>query len=76
MISRRLIDFRYYTEGRNDLIDLSSVPLHMRPDYSLRNLNIEKGRKLCEKCDGTGNEIFAHYRRCTICGGLGIEKEK
>ena len=25
---------------------------------------------LCDYCDGTGNEFFAIYRACPICGGV------
>lgn len=30
-------------------------------------------RSLCDHCRGTGNELFSLYRRCTVCGGTGIE---
>ena len=77
MISRDEVSFKYYTQGRETIIDLDTVPLPMRSDYALRNRLIEEGRRLCRKCDGTGNEIFAHYRRCSRCDGTGIEpKEK
>lgn len=25
----------------------------------------------CERCDGTGNELYAMYRQCSDCGGSG-----
>lgn len=25
----------------------------------------------CKRCDGTGNELFSMYRRCSDCGGTG-----
>jgi len=27
---------------------------------------------LCDRCNGTGNELYAMYRACTNCGGVGV----
>jgi DnaJ-class molecular chaperone len=31
-------------------------------------------KKRCERCDGTGNELYSMYRQCQACGGNGISK--
>lgn len=59
---------------KNVLIDLRTVPLTMRMDYQKRNENVEEGEILCPKCDGTGNELFSMFRRCSECGGTGIKR--
>ena len=28
----------------------------------------------CKRCDGTGNELFSMYRRCSDCGGSGVQR--
>lgn len=30
--------------------------------------------KRCSRCGGTGNELFAMYRKCKACGGDGITR--
>ena len=67
------------TNGGIVLIDIDTCPVHMAMDYSTRNENISNNRKLCDRCDGTGNELFSMYRRCINCDGHGfviIEEEK
>ena len=27
---------------------------------------------LCSYCHGTGNEFYAMYRACPVCGGVGV----
>ncbi len=54
------------------LIDVSKYPLYMRGDFETRNKNIKNGKKLCKRCDGTGNEFFSMYKRCTKCFGTGV----
>ena len=52
-------------------------PGHMRPDVRTRNENITQKRKLCDRCQGTGNELMSMYHKCTKCNGNGyIEKKK
>lgn len=34
-----------------------------------------EGKDLCDRCKGTGNELFAMYRRCEDCGGSGEAQE-
>ena len=36
---------------------------------------LEDGRddlRLCERCEGTGNEFYSRYRACADCGGKGL----
>ena len=35
-------------------------------------VEINKGFVLCSRCDGTGNELFWMYRRCSGCAGQGV----
>ncbi len=51
--------------------DIKEVPFHMRSDEQTRNDNIDAGNKLCERCGGTGNELFSMYRKCPKCNGTG-----
>lgn len=51
--------------------EVSNYPPHMQMDAERRNHNIDKGHVLCERCDGTGNELYSMYRACTDCGGSG-----
>lgn len=72
----KMISFRTYldTKGNEDvLIDLITVPLHMRIDYERRNENVKKGNPLCRRCDGTGNELFSMWRCCSECKGTGVK---
>ena len=60
-------------EGSLCLVDIETVPFHMRMDYAKRNQNVESGNILCEHCCGTGNELFSMYRKCPKCNGIGKE---
>lgn len=40
-------------------------------DMQRRKENLKNGRKLCEHCDGTGNEFYSMYRKCPKCDGKG-----
>ena len=40
-------------------------------DELIRADNTKRGRKLCERCGGTGNELMSMWRRCSDCGGSG-----
>lgn len=74
----KIISFKTYMDGKrfpNVLIDVYTIAPHMRVDYVKRNGNVEKGKTLCPRCDGTGNELFSMYRRCSKCNGTGIKKE-
>lgn len=66
-----LVPFSEYREGKRNLIDLTTVPFHMQMDYKTRNKNIIDGWELCERCDGTGNELFSMYGQCQDCQGSG-----
>lgn len=57
------------------LVDLDTVPIRIRMDYARRNANIEAGAALCDRCDGTGNELYSMWRRCPECAGSGIDGE-
>ena len=41
-------------------------------DQLKRRDNAEAGHTLCRRCEGTGNELFAMYRKCSACGGTGV----
>ena len=56
------------------LFKIYTVPFRVRMDYDRRNRNVVEGRKLCERCEGTGNELFACYRECENCNGIGYIK--
>lgn len=62
-------------DGDLFLVDLDTVPMHMRNDYYKRNLVVAAGKPLCDICDGTGNEFYSMYRQCPMCHGDGIKKE-
>lgn len=66
-----LIPFSEFKEGELKLVDLNTIPFHMQMDYKTRNKNIIGGWELCERCDGTGNELFSMYRQCEDCQGSG-----
>lgn len=51
--------------------DKHEFPVHMWSDIITRNENIDAGRELCERCDGTGNEFYSMYSPCKDCNGTG-----
>ncbi|MFC1886556.1 hypothetical protein ACFLZM_05820 [Thermodesulfobacteriota bacterium] len=57
------------------LIDIDSVPAHMRHGYQMRNFNVEHGKTLCDHCSGTGHEYTSCYmeRACSVCEGRGAK---
>ncbi len=57
------------------LRDIRKVPEHMQMDERTRNDNIDKKLHLCEICDGTGNELFSMYKKCSNCDESGVKKE-
>jgi DnaJ-class molecular chaperone len=60
----------------NELWDRTAYPVHMLMDVDTHNDNIKAGRKLCEHCEGTGNEFLSMYHRCPKCGGTGRDVSK
>jgi len=48
-------------------------PSHTLRDVLMRNKNIDEGKELCERCEGTGNEFFSMYHECTHCKGTGVK---
>lgn len=42
------------------------------PDEATKQRNEAAGHTLCGHCEGTGNELYAMYRRCPKCGGSGV----
>jgi hypothetical protein len=66
------IDFRNFRGGIMALVHIGTVPFRLRPDYQTRNENLTAGKSLCERCDGTGNEMYSSYRACEDCWGSGI----
>lgn len=77
MTELKTITFQEYLgleDGAVVLMDLDSCPDRVRMDYATRNENLQAGRGLCPHCDGTGNELFACFRRCPKCWGMGINR--
>lgn len=53
------------------LTDINKIPVHMQGDYVIRNENILHKRKLCDRCDGTGNQLLSMFQTCEKCDGKG-----
>ncbi len=51
--------------------DENRYPLHMRKDVWIRNQNIDLGFGLCDRCEGTGNELYSMWKKCINCKGTG-----
>jgi hypothetical protein len=64
-------DWQEYEDFEICLVRLDNIPPNFRMDYATRNNNVEAGNKLCEHCDGTGNEFLYRYRKCPKCFGTG-----
>jgi hypothetical protein len=54
--------------------DPAAFAPHQHGDIKTRNVNIDKGFTLCKRCDGTGNELFSCFKRCSDCGGSGQDR--
>ncbi len=67
----KVIKFDEIKNGK-ELADMDTVPLHMKMDYERRNDNINKGFKLCQRCQGTGNQLYSMYQECKQCNGKGV----
>ena len=48
---------------------------HQYGDVQRHNDNVSAGRTLCSRCEGTGNELYSMWKKCTDCAGLGYIKE-
>jgi DnaJ-class molecular chaperone len=48
-------------------------PAGISMDMQKRRNNIDNKKPLCERCSGTGNELYSMYRKCTDCNGTGIK---
>jgi len=64
-----------YEDGELCLVDLDTVPLHMEMDYITRNENVMLRNELCTYCDGTGNEFYSMYCKCSLCDGKGTTND-
>jgi len=53
------------------MMRLEDYEERQKGDVLRRNENERLGRKLCERCEGTGNQLFWMYQKCEKCGGLG-----
>jgi uncharacterized OB-fold protein len=53
--------------------DVDKIHFRIRSDYYRRNDNVKAGKKLCLRCDGTGNEFFSCYHKCPTCNGKGAQ---
>ena len=75
----KTVSFREFLELPDEspeiLIDINSVEPHMQGDYVKRNNNVKQGKLLCNRCDGTGNELFSMYKKCSECNGEGYKLE-
>ena len=40
-------------------------------DQLIRADNVKRGRELCKRCNGTGNQLMSMWQRCEDCGGSG-----
>lgn len=49
----------------------SDMHIGILNDQKTKEENIKAGRKLCDRCSGTGNELFSMYRRCPDFEGEG-----
>ena len=45
-------------------------------DIIKRDKNIADGFTLCDRCSGTGNQLFSMYQKCEKCDGTGRAKEQ
>ncbi len=45
-------------------------------DIFQRDQNVKNDDALCDRCSGTGNELFSMYRQCTDCNGTGRVTEE
>ena len=50
----------------------SSYEHHMKADVEKHNKNVQSGKPICPRCEGTGNEFFSMYKECTLCSGTGV----
>jgi hypothetical protein len=58
----------------DNIIDIETIPFHMRRDYFIRNANIRAGKNLCKRCSGTGNELYSMWKQCQACTGDGASR--
>ncbi|KKN83558.1 hypothetical protein LCGC14_0297970 [marine sediment metagenome] len=56
--------------------DEAGYPPRCLGDVRTRNANIDRRWQLCERCEGTGNELFLSYRMCAQCRGTGRAHRK
>lgn len=40
-------------------------------DERAREENLKKKKTLCDKCDGTGNQLYFMFQECQKCNGNG-----
>lgn len=49
--------------------------IHQVGDYLTKEDNEANGRELCGRCEGTGNELFSMYKKCSECNGKGYKRK-
>ena len=54
-----------------ELWETDGYPLHIQRDMENHNDNFSEGMELCEKCEGTGNQLYSMYQKCDVCLGKG-----
>ena len=68
---------KYYSKDKPQKMNPDDVEPNMRVGQRRRNENIDKGKRLCENCGGTGNSgflTFAIYTPCPECNETGVAK--
>lgn len=64
--------------GRRVIIPIDDVVERLREEHpgvqadaKIREKHLVAGHELCDRCNGTGNQLYAMYQRCEKCDGLG-----
>ena len=60
---------------QNEMWNVKEYPPHMQGDAQIHNENVKAGRELCDRCEGTGNQLLSMYQSCEKCGGSGFIKK-
>lgn len=43
-------------------------------ESGIDNFHIDEvpGKKICKRCEGTGNQLLSMYQKCEACNGTGV----
>lgn len=47
---------------------------HRAQDVYTRDENRRLGREFCDRCEGSGNELYSMYKECEECEGRGYRR--